>query len=156
MGVVRASPPVAQPVVFAQTCGFLGAVVQHDAPRRLPLNPPAFIPLGGAQAWPYAMAAHWRSRLRIGHGKGVREQGTEPGTLVTGQVSGAILDRFSHQLTAEARDRPASTSLRWLRCDQRNVQEGEVPRFDHVHRTASRVASLKRAPRVVMLHERRK
>ena len=23
------------------------------------------------------MTAHWRSRLRIGHGKGVREQGTE-------------------------------------------------------------------------------
>ena len=35
------------------------------------------------------MAAHWRSRLRIGQGKGVREQGTEPETLVTGQVSGA-------------------------------------------------------------------
>ena len=52
-------------------------------------NPPAFIALGGAQAWPYAMAAHWCSRLRIGHGKGVREQGTEPGTLVTGQISGA-------------------------------------------------------------------
>ena len=74
-------------VVFAQTCGFFGALVQHDAPRRLPLNPPAFIPLGGAQAWPYATAARWRSRLRIGHGKGVREQGTEPGTLVTGQLS---------------------------------------------------------------------
>ena len=37
------------------------------------------------------MAAHWRSRLRIGHGKGVREQGTEPGTLVTDQVSGATV-----------------------------------------------------------------
>ena len=46
-------------------------------------NPPVFIPLGGPRDWPYAMAAHWRSRLRIGHGKGVREQGTEPGTLVT-------------------------------------------------------------------------
>ena len=54
-------------------------------------NPPPFLPLGGTQAWPYAMAAHWRSRLRIGHGKGVREQGTEPGTLVTGQVSGATV-----------------------------------------------------------------
>ena len=54
-------------------------------------NPPAFTPLGGAQAWPYAMAAHWRSRLRIGHGKGVREQGAEPGTLVTGQVFGATV-----------------------------------------------------------------
>ena len=48
--------------------------------RRGPVeNPPAFISLDGAQAWPYAMTAHWRSRLRIGHGKGVREQGTEPG-----------------------------------------------------------------------------
>ena len=54
-------------------------------------NPPAFIPLGGAKAWPYAMGTHLRSRLRIGHGKGVREQGTEPGTLVTGQVSGATV-----------------------------------------------------------------
>ena len=54
-------------------------------------NPPAFIPLGGAQAWPYAMACHWRSRLRIGHGKGVREQGIELGTLVTGHVSGATV-----------------------------------------------------------------
>ena len=50
------------------------------------------------------MTAHWRSRLRIGHGKGVREQGTEPGTLA----------RISHQLTVEAHDRPAITSLRLL------------------------------------------
>ena len=35
----------------------------------------------------YAMAARWRSRLRTGYGKGVREQGTEPGTLVTGHLS---------------------------------------------------------------------
>ena len=34
-------------------------------------NPPAFIPWGRAKAWPHAMTAHWRSRLRIEHGKGV-------------------------------------------------------------------------------------
>ena len=70
---------------FAQTPDGLPA----ESLDRSVENPPAFIPLGGAQPWPHAMAAHWRSRLRIGHGKGVREQGTEPGTLVTGQVFGA-------------------------------------------------------------------
>ena len=52
-------------------------------------NAPVFIPLGEARSWPYPMAAHWRSRLRIGHGEGVREQEAEPGTPVTGQLSGA-------------------------------------------------------------------
>ena len=43
------------------------------------------------QGLPTPMAARLRSRLRIGNGKGVREQGTEPETLVTGQVSGLLL-----------------------------------------------------------------
>ena len=32
------------------------------------------------------MTAHSRSRLRFARGEGVREQGTKPGTLATGQV----------------------------------------------------------------------
>ena len=36
-----------------------------QVPGRSVENPPAYISLGGAQAWPYAMTAHWRSRLRI-------------------------------------------------------------------------------------------
>ena len=60
-------------------------------PRPLGRNPPAFIPLGGAQIWGYArgtpMAARLRSRLCLAHRKGPREQATEPGTPVTGQIS---------------------------------------------------------------------
>ncbi len=61
--------------------------VEHAESRVVSVeNPAAFIALGGLVR---TMAARLRSRLRIGHGKGVREQEAEPGTLVTGRVSGA-------------------------------------------------------------------
>ena len=82
-------------------------LVVRQSPRRSVENQPAFIPLAGTRARPRAMAARLRSRLRIGDGEGVREQETEPGTPVTGQVSGATAAPW-----APGRNPPAFNSAR--------------------------------------------
>ena len=76
-------------------------------------KPAGVHPWGGAQTWPYAMAAHWRSRLRIGHGKGVGEQETEPGTLARyGVLDGH--DRPCHSAPIVPPLRLAARTLRGL------------------------------------------
>ena len=67
------------------TCTYPGC--PQPQPMAAPSKTHRFHPLGWAVR---PMGTHWRSRLRIGHGKGVREQGTEPGTLAC----------ISHHLTA--------------------------------------------------------
>ena len=65
-----------------------------------------------------AMTAHSRSRLCVAHREGVQEQETEPGTLVTGQVShraplcaGAPAGDQSQAPTPDARVLPQGPSM---------------------------------------------
>ncbi len=72
---------------------FRQAVVKNETARRFPAQSKTY---PRSSRWvghrlSRKLTAHWRSRLRIAHGKSVQERGAEPGTLVTGQVSGAAV-----------------------------------------------------------------
>ena len=84
---VHASPPrrLGDLCIHPLTCTYPGC--PQPQPMAAPSKTHRFHLLGWAVR---PMGTHWRSRLRIGHGKGVREQGTEPGTLAC----------ISHHLTA--------------------------------------------------------